>query len=103
MMTELLDAYPILLPAVGGAVVGVYVSDTKTRRAVLTRAGAGIFCALTFTDALIAELGRDPAVYRTGIAGLLSMTGFEIARWFSHMNINSLTELVRAIWGKGKS
>lgn len=100
MTTAFLDHYPLLVPALSGAAVGVFVSDTKTMRSILTRGGAGVFCALTFTDMVIAEFGRDPNTYRVGVAGLLALTGFEAIRWLSHLDSKGIVSIIRAIWGK---
>lgn len=94
------ENYEIIAPAVAGVGASLLVSENKSWKSIAARVGTGLFISLTFTDSVIHYLQRDPEIYRTSIAGLLAMTGFEIVRMLSTLTPNSLVKLVREARGK---
>lgn len=90
---------PLLLPGIAGVAVTVLTSEHHSLKSAVARVGAGLFCAVSFTDALLNELGRDPSVYRTPVAALLAMTGFQIVRSFSSLDLPKIVELIKSARG----
>lgn len=92
----------LILPGLAGVAVTFLTSEKHSIKMSLARIGAGLFCAVVFTDPLLKELGRDPQVYRTAVAGLLAMTGFQIVRALSTMTLDQMGSIIRSIRGGSK-
>lgn len=93
---------PLILPGLAGVAVTFLTSEKHSLKMSLARIGAGLFCAVVFTDPLLKELNRDPQTYRTAVAGLLAMTGFQIVRSFSTMTLDQIGSIIRSIRGGSK-
>jgi len=49
---------------------------------------------------MLYELARDPETYRTPVAALLAMTGFQIVRALSTMDVNAISAAIKSFRGK---
>ena len=91
---------PLIIPGIAGVTVTVLTSEKHSLKSALARVGAGLFCAVVFTDAMLYELARDPETYRTPVAALLAMTGFQIVRALSTMDVNAISAAIKSFRGK---
>lgn len=90
---------PLLIPGAAGVTVTVLTSEKHSWKSAIARVGAGLFCSVVFTDALLSELGRDPETYRTPVSALLAMTGFQIVRSFTTMDVQKIAEAIKTFRG----
>lgn len=102
-ITDFIRAHSsLILPGLGGVAVTFLTSEKQSVKMSLARIGTGLFCAVVFTDPLLKELGRDPQTYRTAVAGLLAMTGFQIVRAVSTLTLDQIGSIIRSIRGGQK-
>jgi hypothetical protein len=87
------------LSVIGGIIVSVLTADNQSLPVAAARVFCGLFCAVFFTDPLLDALGRDPAVYRNAMAGLLAVSGYAAVRMLNQMKWERLVDIVKA-WRK---
>lgn len=89
-----------LASILGGVIVSVMTSGDKiVSTLTLYRVCAGVFSALAFTEPVIDWLGRDPDLWRKGVAALLAISGFGLVRMLSDVKLGDLMEIITRIRG----
>jgi hypothetical protein len=87
-------------PALIGVLVTLLTTETHSWKQSVARIVCGFAAAIIFTDPTVDALNRDPGIYRDAIAALYAMTGFQLVRFLSSLNVQTILELWKSFRGK---
>lgn len=85
----------VLVPAFSGVVVTLITSERHSFLVALARVACGLFCAIYFTEPVISWMDWETESYRSAVAGLLAMNGFQLVRFFTSATPQSIIQMLR--------
>jgi hypothetical protein len=83
----------------GGIFVSIISAKDFSPRMTLLRVSCGAFGAWFFTDPLLDFFKLDPDVYANATAGLLAMTGHNLVKFITDLNVEKIITLYKTFKG----
>lgn len=83
----------VLVPAIVGVAITLLTSEKHSFVSSVARVASGLFCAIYLTDPILEWMGWNAETYRSAVAGLLAINGFQLVKFFSALNAERVIDL----------
>ena len=83
----------VLIPAIVGVAITLLTSERHSFLSAVARVASGLFCAIYLTDPILEWMRWNAEAYRSAVAGLLAINGFQLVKFFSDLNVERIIDL----------